>query len=107
MRVGGRGGLEADGEEDHLAVGVAARQLHGVERRVDHPDIAAGRLDRQQIGGEPGTRSMSPNEVKITSGRRGDGERLVDQLERRDADRAARAVNQRLEQGLGPKQVWV
>ena len=37
---------------------------------------------------------MSPNEQKITPGPRGDRERLVDQLERRDADRAARAVHQ-------------
>ena len=44
---------------------------------------------------EPGTRSMSPNEVRITSGRRGNGDRLVDQLQRRDAHRAAGAVHQR------------
>ena len=43
---------------------------------------------------DPGTRSMSPKEQKITSGRARNGVRLVDHLQRRDADRAARAVHQ-------------
>ena len=43
----------------------------------------------------PGTRSMSPNEVKMTFGPRGDFERLVDHFERRHAHRTARSVNER------------
>ena len=90
-RVGGRGRLEADGEEHDLAVGVLLGDAHGVERRVDDPHVGARRTSG--AGGrccEPGTRSMSPNEVKITPGRARDGVGLVDLLERRDAHRAAR-----------------
>ena len=68
--VAGRRGLEADREEHHLAVGVLLGQLDRVQRRVDHAHVPAGRLDAQQVVLEPGTRSMSPKEVKITSGRR-------------------------------------
>ena len=52
------------------------------------------RLDRRTELSEPGTRSMSPKEQKITSGRRAIGDGLVDQFKRRDADRAAGAVHQ-------------
>ena len=43
---------------------------------------------------EPGTRSMSPKEQKITSGRAAIAQRLVDHLERGDADRTAGPVDQ-------------
>ena len=38
------GRLEADREEDDLAVGLGPRDCEGVERRVDHPDVGASRL---------------------------------------------------------------
>ncbi len=41
IALGGRGRLEADREEDDLAVGVGRRQVHGVERRIDDPHVAA------------------------------------------------------------------
>jgi len=41
---GGRGRLEADGEEDDAAAGLRLGQLQGVERRVDHAHIGALRL---------------------------------------------------------------
>ena len=53
-RVRGRRGLEADGEEDDLAVRVLLRELHRVERRVDHPHVAAPRLDAEQVGRRAG-----------------------------------------------------
>jgi hypothetical protein len=40
-RGGRRRGLEADGEEYHLACGLAAGQGQGVERRVDHAHLGA------------------------------------------------------------------
>ena len=43
---------------------------------------------------EPGTRSMSPKEQKMTSGSLRDRERLVDHLERGHADRATRPMDQ-------------
>ena len=67
---GGRGGLEADGEEDDLPArgspGRSARRPAASRRRArrrPRPARGAGRVD------EPGTRSMSPNEEKITPGR--------------------------------------
>ena len=42
----------------------------------------------------PGTRSMSPKEQKITSGREAMAMGPVDHLQRRHADRAARPVDQ-------------
>src|SRR5690606_39742532 len=43
------GGLEADGEEDDLAIGVPARELEGVERGVDDPHVAAARADGEEV----------------------------------------------------------
>ena len=42
----------------------------------------------------PGTRIMSPNAVKITSGSSGDREAVVDAAHRQHAHRAAGAVDQ-------------
>jgi hypothetical protein len=39
QRGGRRGGLEADGEEHHLALGVLVGQGQGVGRRIDHADV--------------------------------------------------------------------
>jgi hypothetical protein len=45
-------------------------ELHGVQGRVDDPHVAAGGLDGEEVAFRlPGTRSMSPKEQKITSGR--------------------------------------
>ena len=63
--VGRRGGLEADGEEHHLAVGVGRAAMRDrVERRVDDADVARPRALAARAGRRrsPGTRSMSPNE---------------------------------------------
>ena len=47
-RGGRRRGLEADGEEHHLAVRVLARDLQRVGGRIDHADVGAARLRLQQ-----------------------------------------------------------
>jgi hypothetical protein len=66
-----------------------------VERRVDHPHVGALRLGLEQRAVEPGTRIMSPKQVKITpararsrsrrrrgpSGSRTPGSRAVDELD--------------------------
>ena len=70
IALAGRRGLETDGEEHHLPIGVILRQLDRVQRRVDHAHVAALRLaPLSRSFCEPGTRSISPNEQKITSGR--------------------------------------
>ena len=94
-RVAGRGRLEADGEEDDLAVGVLLRQLDRVERRVDHAHVAALRLHAEQVGRRAGHAQHVAERGEDHLGPAGDGDRPVDQLQRRDADRAARAVDQR------------
>ncbi len=43
-----RGGLEADGEEHHLALRVVARQRHRVGGRPDHADVGAAGLGLHQ-----------------------------------------------------------
>ena len=93
-RVGRGGGLEPDAEEDDLPVGVLLSQPDRVERRVDDAHVAALAFTRNRSCSLPGTRSMSPNEQKITSGTRGDRQRLVDHLQRGDAHRAAGTVDQ-------------
>ena len=59
--------LEPDREEHDLAVGVLARDPQRVERRVDHPHVGAlAPWRRAACAPSPGTRSMSPKQVKIT-----------------------------------------
>jgi hypothetical protein len=48
-RVRRGGGLEPDAEEHHLLVRVLPGQPHGVERRVDHAHVAAGRAHLEQV----------------------------------------------------------
>ena len=48
-RVGWSRRLEADGEEHDLAIGMGVRELHGVERRIDDPDVASGGLHSEEI----------------------------------------------------------
>ena len=84
-RVGRSRGLESDGEEHNLLVGILFGDPHGIHWRVHNAHIAAGRFDAEQITPEPGTcgqplysglvglqepgtRSMSPKEQKITFG---------------------------------------
>ena len=77
------------------AIGVLPGDLQGVERRVDHPHVGAGRLERAADRcAVPGTRSMSPNEQNIDIRPRRQGMRAIDHLQRGHADRAARAVQQ-------------
>ena len=88
------GGLEADGEEDDLALGMGARDLEAVERRIDDAYVGALRLEGEQVAGRTGHAQHVAEgaEDHIRTG--GDGVRLVDGLERGDADRAAGAVHQ-------------
>ena len=94
-RRGGGGGFEADAEEDHFLGRVLLRELHGVQRRIDDPHIAAAGFDGQQIGraARHAEHVAERAEDHVRPG--GDLQRLVNQFERRDADRAAGAVDER------------
>ena len=87
-----RRGLEADGEEDDLAVGIPARQLQGVERRVDHAHVGAARLVLERAAAP----ARHPHHVAEggEDHRRVLGERqpLVDARHRQHAHRTARPV---------------
>ena len=93
-RVGRRGGLEADAEEDHLLVGVVPREVERVERRVDDAHVAAGALDPEQVLLAAGHAQHVAERAEDHVGPRRDLQRLVDDLERGDADRAAGSVDQ-------------
>ena len=75
--------------------GLSPRELHRVERRVDDAHVAAGGLDGEQIAVRARHAQHVAERAEDDVGPRGDLDRLVDHLERRDADRAARAVDQR------------
>ena len=86
--------LEADREEDDLAVGVLPGEAHRVERRVDDPHVAAARLDLQQVVARAGHAQHVAEGAEGHVGTRGDRDRAIDQVERRHAHRAARAVHE-------------
>ena len=92
-RVGWRGRLEADGEEHHLLVGIPDRQRHRVEWRVHDLDVAAARLDPQQIALAAGHAKHVAERGEDHVGARGEVYGAIDLLERRDADRATGTVN--------------
>ena len=93
--VGRRRGLEADGEEDDLASGIAARDVERVERRVDDADIAAVRPRGEEVGIRARHAQHVAEGAEDRVGPAGDLDRLVDIVDRRDADRAAGAMDQR------------
>ena len=93
---GGRGGgLEADAEEDDLFGRVLLCELHGVQRRIDDADIPASGLDGEQVGRAARHAEHVAERAEDHLGPGGDFQRLVNQLDRRDADRAAGAVDER------------
>ena len=93
--VGRRGGLKTDREEHDLPVRMLLGHRDGVQRRVDDPHVAAGRLDRQQILLRAGHAQHVAVRTEDHLLARGDGDRLVDHLDRRDAHGTAGPVDQR------------
>ena len=94
-RIGRGGGLEADGEKHDLAIGMLPGERHRVHRRVDHPHVAPFRLDREQILPRAGHAEHVAERAENHLRPAGDGHGLVENLDRRDADRAAGAVDHR------------
>src|SRR5215210_584526 len=87
-------GLEADGVEDHLPVGVLARYAEGVKRRVDHADVSAFGLYLQQVALGAGDTHHVPKAGEDDLGALGYGYAVVNAAHREDADRAARTVDE-------------
>ena len=95
QRGRGGGGLEADREEDDVAVGVLPSR--SAARRAASRPCGCRRprpWRRCSVCSEPGTRIMSPKQVKITSVAAGDRDAVVDAAHRDHADRAAGAVDE-------------
>ena len=86
--------LEADREEDHLAVGVATRELERVERRIDHAHVGTARLRLEQRAAAAGHAQHVAEGREDHLGPLGERDRVVDAAHRDHADRAARAVQE-------------
>ena len=95
QRGRGRGRLEADREEDDLAV-AGSRARSAARRAASRPSARRRPAPwrRAACTREPGTRSMSPKQVKITPLVAGDRDAVVDPAHRDHADRAAGAVDE-------------
>ena len=92
--VGRRRGLEADAEEHHLPVGVVGGDPGGVQRGVDDPDVAPAGPHTEQVmlAARHPQHVAERAEDDVIAG--GDLQRPVDHLQRRDAYRAAGAVDE-------------
>ncbi len=88
-----RGSFKSNPEEDDLLVGKLHGQLYGVQGGVDDAHVAATTLHLEEIA--LGTRNAqhiakaAENDSRLC----GDGQRLVNEFERRDADRASGPVD--------------
>ena len=90
----GRGCFKADGEKDHLTVGVFAGDLDGVHGRVDHADVGAFSLGLEQRHAVAGRHTHrvgvgAQNHAAVT----GEFHRHVNAADGQHTDRAARTVN--------------
>ena len=94
QRGGRRGRLESDREEHDLAVRVLLGDPQRVQRRVDHAHVGARGLGVEQAPSEPGTRIMSPKQVKITPSWSRDRDPVVDAAHRDHAHGTARPVHE-------------
>ncbi len=89
-----RGGLEADGEEHHVAARILARDLERVVHRIDHADIRAVRLRLEKaspLGGRHAQHVAIAAKDDAMPFR--EFERIIDAADGQDADRAAGAMH--------------
>ena len=89
-----RSRLEADREEDDLALGIATRELERVERRVDHADVRAARLGLEQRAAPAGHAHHVPERREDHLRPLGERDRVVDAAHRDHADGAAGTVDE-------------
>ena len=92
--IGGRGGFEAHGEEYHLTIGVLAGNGDGVHGGVGDAHVAAFGFHAEEIAGGAGNAEHVAVGDEGHAGHGGDGDSLVDDLERSDADRAAGSMDE-------------
>ncbi|SOZ71267.1 protein of unknown function (plasmid) [Cupriavidus taiwanensis] len=93
-RRGGRGGLEADGEKDDLALRMLACDAQRVARRIHHADVRAARLgplERQAVRGGHAHRVAIGAEDHAVFER--EPNRQIDAPDRQHANRAAGTVD--------------
>ena len=93
-RIGRRGGLEPDPEEHHLLVRVVGGHPGGVERRVHDANVASAGTNPEQVATAAGNPQHVAERAEDDVVARRDLEGAVDHLQRGDADRAARAVDE-------------
>ena len=90
----GRGGLESDGEEHHVLVGILLRQLESIGRRVNDAHIHAASFVFKRAAVRAGHAHHVTEGGEDHVGILRDGKAVVDSSHRQNADRAAGAVNQ-------------
>ena len=94
-RVRRRRGLEPDREEDDLPRRIRSRDVDGVERRIDHADVGAAGLRREEVGPRSGDAEHVAEGGEDHARPARDLDRRVDQLDRRHAHGTAGAVDER------------
>lgn len=92
--VGRSGGLEADREENHLAIRIGTRNREHIERGIDEPDIATPRPGAEKIPLSAGHAQHVAERAERQLGSAGDLDRLVDIFDRCHTDRASGSVCQ-------------
>ena len=75
-------------------LGIGARDFKAIDRRINDPHVGAARFQHQQIELRTGHPQHVAERAKNHVGPLRDGVRLVDHLQRSDADRAAGAVHE-------------
>src|SRR5664280_2855884 len=92
--VRGRGGLGTDGEEDDLLIGIGARNLQAIQRRVNNANVAALRLDGKQVAVRSRHAQHVAERTEDHVGPPSNGVRFVDHLQGRHANRATGTMYQ-------------
>ena len=86
--------LEADREEDHVALGVLAGDPKRVQRRVHDPHVRAPRLRVEERAASAGDAEHVPERRERDLGSLRDRDRVIDPPHRDHAHRAPRPVDQ-------------
>ena len=85
--------LESDTEENHVSIGVLASKLERVQRRVHDAHVTTLALHPEEVPAATGHAKHVAERAEDHVRSRCDLQRLVDELERRNAHRATRTVD--------------
>ena len=86
---GGRGGLEADGEEHHVPFRIILRELERIGRRIDDPDVHSARFVFERAPLRAGHAHHVAESCKDHAGVLRHTQAIIDAPHGQDADRTA------------------